>query len=300
MDYSSKVTMKNRSGLLWRILTFPLTKIITAIILVNVITFTFRSFAEYLLYSFKIGNEICSNLILFAVRSLTVYFMYMLFVKYIEKRKATELAIDKSALRDLSYGGLLGLACIIAVMSVIWGLSYYSIIGKNPWGVLLPSITYHFFFAYLQDIVYFGIVFRITEEKLGTWMAIAVASVIFGFKHLLFPEGTLWGAVAISVEAGILFSSLYIIKRRLWAIIGFHFIWNFVQFGILGIPHRDMTPLFISRFNGPIIITGGKVGIDSSIITCVIGLVLGLYFLKKAHKKGNFILPFWKKEPDIS
>jgi hypothetical protein len=57
-----------------------------------------------------------------------------------------------------------------------------------------------------------------------------------------------------------------------------------------------MIPLFNSKFPGSSLITGMPVGPEASLLTFFIFTSIGLYLLKIAHKKGNFVLPSWKRQ----
>jgi membrane protease YdiL (CAAX protease family) len=279
-------------GILGKILHFPLLVIIIGVILVNVPTFIMRSVAQFILSSLSIENNIISAIVIFVVRLLTVYFAYIFFVHIFEKRKAKEISINFVALIEVSLGGLLGLGMIVIVILLMWCLGNLTVNAIN----IHPTLLYHSFFAFLQDVVYFAIIFRITEKSLGSWSAIVVASIIFGFKHLLFPGYTLWSVVAQTFEAGILFSALFILSRRIWLIFGFHVAWNFVQYGLIqGFDAERLIPLFRAEFPGSRLITGMPVGFEASLITFILGTIFGLYLLIKVYQKGNFILPFWKK-----
>lgn len=178
----------------------------------------------------------------------------------------------------------------------MWISGNFAISGVNESATLFQSLIYHSFFAFLQDIVYFAIIFRILEKWIGSWGAIAIASIIFGFKHLLFPGYTLWSVIAQSFEAGILFSAIYIFTRNIWLIFGFHVAWNFIEYGfILGFGDGTMVPLFIAEFSGSSLITGMPVGPEASLLTFFILTSVGVYLLTISYRKGNFILPYWKR-----
>ena len=172
---------------------------------------------------------------------------------------------------------------------------YFSISNINESAPLFQSILVHLFFAFLQDMVYFIIIFRISEKRLGSWIAIIIASVIFGFKHLLFPGYTLWSAVAQTIEGGLLFSALFLHTRRIWILFGFYFTWNFVQHGIIGFPEFDKIPSLINLdIKGSDLITGNPVGMEASFVTFILLSGLGIYLLHKAYKQNKFIKPSWK------
>ena len=77
--------------------------------------------------------------------------------------------------------------------------------------------------------------FRIIEERTGTWIALALTGVVFGAIHLANPDATLWGTTAIAIEAGFMLAACYAATRNLWVPIGLHFGWNFAAGGIFSV-----------------------------------------------------------------
>ena len=133
---------------------FTLLQIITGIVLVNVSTFVLRSITQLILSSLVI-DDVVKSLIIFFIRTLTIYFAYKLFIRIIEKRKAEEIAMNMASLKEFAYGGLLGLLSITVVMTLMWISGSFSINGMDHSAPLLKSFFYHAFYAFLQDIVYF-------------------------------------------------------------------------------------------------------------------------------------------------
>ncbi len=293
-----EIKAKKTLHLFWRKFGFSLVQIIIGIVIVNVLTFFVRSIAQIILSALSVEHSTIRSTVVFVVRSLTVYYGYALFVRISEKRKADEIAIDRKSLTQFLSGSALGILSIGVVVAVLWILGFFSIVGTNNSPTIYEDIMFHSFFAFIQDVVFIVILFRIFEQSLGTWFSMVVASVIFGFQHLLYPGQTLWSASTQTIEVGILFCSLFILTRRIWIIFGFHFVWNFIQYAIIGFPAMGHSrPLFLCKFFGPDIITGYPVGFEASLLTFIIGTGLGLFFLRKVFVLKNFIEPKWKKWP---
>jgi len=88
--------------------------------------------------------------------------------------------------------------------------------------------------------------------------------------------------------AGVFLSILYIKRRSLWLPIFLHFSWNFSMGCIFALPvsgiNFDETPL-TTEIMGPEFLSGGKFGIEGSILTTVllgisIAVLLWTNFLK--------------------
>jgi len=291
----NKQEKKSNGTIFFKIINFPVLQIIIAVVLVNVSTFILESLAKLTLSTLNVNNNFITSSLIFVVRMLSVYFIYLYFVKIFEKRKADEISLDKKTMKDFSIGCIIGISLISVTFSLLYLLGYCSIKGINNSPDLFQSFLFAFFFAFLQDIVYFAIIFRIAERHLGTVIAIAIAGIIFGFTHLLFPDYSLWGAIAITIVGAILFSALYIRTRKIWMIFGFHFMYNFIQNGFL-LKIQDMESLLKIRVTGSEIIAGSQNGLESSIIAIILSICIGMYFMKKAKNEGKFILPFWKKK----
>lgn len=297
-DMEEEIKAKKTLHLLWRLFGLPLFQIIIGIFIVNVLTFFLRSIAQAILSALAVEHSTIRSTVVFIVRLLTVYYGYALFVRIFEKRKTDEIALDRKSLTQFLSGSALGILSIGVVITVLWVIGFISIVSTNDSPTVFEDVMFHSFFAFIQDVVFIMILFRITEQSLGTWFSMVVASVIFGFQHLLYPGQTLWSALAQTIEAGILFCSLYVLTRRIWFIFGFHFAWNFIQYAIIGFPVMEHSrPLLVSKFSGPDIITGYPIGLEASLLTFIIGTGLGLVFLRKGFVLKNFVEPRWKRIP---
>ncbi len=138
------------------------------------------------------------------------------------------------------------------------------------------------------------ILFRIIEQALGTWLALAISAAVFGLVHLANPNATLFAALAIALEAGVLLGTAFVLTRRLWLAIGIHFAWNFTQSGIVGsnVSGVSVGGLIESRLSGPELISGGALDTEGSVFAIALCLVAGVVFLVQAHGAGHVTRPF--------
>lgn len=151
--------------------------------------------------------------------------------------------------------------------------------------------------AYTEELLFRGILLRILEEFLGTWIALLGSSALFALIHAANPNATLFSVVAIFLEAGILLGAAYILTRRLWLAIGIHFAWNFTQAGIFGVnvSGTSLGGLLDSELSGPALLSGGRFGIETSVFAVVLCLGVGIALVVLAHRKGRIQAPGWKR-----
>ncbi len=138
-----------------------------------------------------------------------------------------------------------------------------------------------------EEIVFRGIILRISEERLGTWLALALSSVWFGLLHMDNPNAGLWGALAIAVFAGPLLGACYLVTRRLWLAIGVHALWNLAEGGIFGttVSGYEVPGILVSRVSGPEWLTGGAFGPEASWVTLSVTIAASVVLLLVAWRR---------------
>ena len=189
---------------------------------------------------------------------------YLLLVKLVERRPASELALRRLA-PDGMLGLLAGAALFSAVVGVLWLLGSYHVLGTHPgapW--FIAALTVGLGAGIGEEIMFRGVLYRIVEEGLGSWIALLVSALFFGAIHLNNPGATLWAGLAIAIEAGILFGLLYLVTRSLWVCMGLHAAWNFMQGTVYGIPVSGTTAdgWLVSTRSGPAWLGGGVFGAE--------------------------------------
>jgi uncharacterized protein len=230
------------------------------------------------------------------IRTLGFVLTYYVFVRVIEKRSVFELSASGAG-AELGKGAFIGAALFTVTISVIWGLGFYRITGMNNWAAALPTLTDAVVAGVLEEIIFRGVLFRLFEEWAGTWPALVLSAFSFGMIHLKNPNASLISTTAIVFLGGIMLAAAFMLTRRLWLPIGIHFAWNFTQGGIFGVAVSgiQMGGLLQSGLSGPTIISGGPFGAESSIIAVMLCLGTGVYMLRSAYKKGNFVKPSWRR-----
>ena len=228
----------------------------------------------------------------FVVRAVVPLLAYLILVKWVERRRISELAPA-----TLLPQGLLGIAFGVTLFSIIVGVLYvlgsYHVTGTNPNAAWLPALLVVGLGAGIgEEIMFRGVLFRIVEEGLGTWAALIVSALFFGAVHLGNPGATLWSSLAIAIEAGLLFGMLYHVTRSLALCMGLHAAWNFTQGTIYGIPvsGTDAEGWLVSTRTGADWLSGGVFGAEASVVALAVCSLLTAALLVVAWRRGS-ILP---------
>ncbi len=225
---------------------------------------------------------------------------YVAYVRRIERRAVVELA-RTGASREFCSGIVLGASIFAATIGTLALLGCYRVEGRHPLSIIAIPLVAALGTAFIEEIVFRGIVFRIVESALGTWLALIVSSAIFGLLHLVNPHATIQGAVAIVFEAGVMLAAAYVLTRRLWLPIGIHAGWNFTQGGIFGVSVSGQPSggLLDGTLSGPEWLSGGGFGAEASIVAVVLGIALGTLLLWMAWRRGRFIAPYWRRSASL-
>lgn len=285
---SGETVLPEATPTFWRrTLAFPLVQIVVAILFIA-IPFAIVS-TPFNLFADKAGRQV-GALLLTAV----VLAGYWAYVRIIEKRTPTELSRAQSG-RELGLGLALGALLFCMTIGILAAAGVYQVTGYNRWWIVLASVPGFILTGVLEETLIRAIVFRILEKSLGSWIALGISALIFGFLHLLNPGATFLNAAAISIEAGILLAAAYMLTRRLWLCIGIHIAWNFTQGGIfsVAVSGGKSQGLLQSKMIGPDWLSGGTFGAEASVVALTVCLAAGICLLLLAVKKNNVIPPFW-------
>ncbi|MFT4256745.1 MAG: CPBP family intramembrane metalloprotease [Pseudoxanthomonas sp.] len=220
---------------------------------------------------------------------------YWVLARFVERRPLAELSWRK--LPQLLPGLLAALLLFALVTLELWSAGAYRITGFGDaplWSLFLltavgPGIG--------EEIFTRGILFRLAEESLGTWWALLVSALFFGFAHIANPGATVWSSLAIMIEAGLLFGMLYHVTRSLWWCIGLHAGWNFMQGAVFGIPVSGIAVdgLIESQLEGPDWLDGGGFGAEASVLTVLTCSIATLWMIRRMQRNGSRVLPYWKR-----
>jgi uncharacterized protein len=223
---------------------------------------------------------------------------YVAFVHWVEQRPLVEFGRAR-ALGELALGAVLGGALFTACVLSLAVAGSFQLRSFGSWSALAGPAVGALMAGVLEEIVFRGIVFRIVEQSLGTWLALGVSALLFGAAHMLSPNWTGLDLVAIMLEAGVLLAGAFVLTRRLWLPIGLHIAWNFTEGGIFGlaVSGRDSHGLLRGELTGPAWLTGGAYGVEGSAVAVGWCLLAAVALFTLAARRGHIVAPRWRRGP---
>ncbi len=222
--------------------------------------------------------------------------IYILLYQRYEKRKITEFS-TRHLPRLLSGGILLGAGLASAVIFIQYLSHVLAITATRPFLPLLPDLWNTFVNSIIAETLIIGIFFRLTEEWLGSWLALLILAMLFITLHITAPGATIISAIAVSMHS-VLLGSIFIYTRNLWAPIAIHFAWDFCFAALYGASVNGYVmdnSLLNTTTNGSELLTGGYFGPQGSIQAAMLCLLSGIFFLQLSRKHNRIIQPFFRK-----
>jgi len=287
--------MKN---IIKKILHSTIAKIIIGIVVIIVANYV----PLLLLNHFLKAHEVIQIVRLIVIPIIAIIFVlaaYIALNRYYEKRKITELStrnIGKYVLIGLLLGLLIpSLSVLVSYLRgeyVILSISNLTSVFLRD---LMISIVFLIAVAVFEEVLFRGVLFRLIEEKLGSYIAIIISGLLFGFAHLVNSNGSFSASLAISIISIFLIAA-YMYTRNLWFPISIHFAWNFATENIFGTDvdvsgDWTSTSIIVSKIEGSKWFTGGDWGIEATVQAMVLCLIAGIILLVMCRKKGNILKP---------
>lgn len=222
---------------------------------------------------------------------------YVALSKRVEGRSSIAELPRARAGRDLLAGSAVGGGAFLLTLLIILVFGGWRMTGGGDFWKFLATIGIFACVAVTEEVAFRGVVFRIVEERLGTWLALVISAILFGLFHLLGTSevgvgAMLWGVTAIILQGGLMLGAGYVATRTLWLPIGIHFAWNTFEAGF-GTAVSGKTSEFGSLVRttllGPPSLTGGPFGPEAgagAIVACVFTAACLLWW---AHRNGRIV-----------
>ncbi|MFZ4809027.1 MAG: CPBP family intramembrane glutamic endopeptidase [Hyphomicrobiaceae bacterium] len=223
--------------------------------------------------------------------------VYVGFVHAVERRPASEFATPGMG-RELGLGMLLGAGLYTVCIVMLMLLGVYRPEGIGSWYILLAVLWFALSSGFFEELLFRGVLFRISQDTLGSWAAVVISSVAFGLIHLNNPGASLQGVLFIAVGAGVVLAAAYMLTGRLWMSMGFHMAWNYTQAAVFPLHvsgSGTSQALVKASISGPDLLTGGIYGMESSIVSLAILAMTAVILLVLAIRRGKVVGPSWMR-----
>jgi uncharacterized protein len=224
-------------------------------------------------------------------------------VRLLEGKRLHEAGLDpRHAPAELVAGFGVGTAGVSTIIGALALVGAYRIDGLWPiqagttrLGWFGFTVVALFLVGFAEELRNRGILFRLLEQNLGTWIAVALSALAFGFAHWKNPGATLWSSLAIALEGGVLLAALYAATRSLWIPIGIHWAWNLLEGPVFGaaVSGNSVGALARGVLTGPTWLTGGEFGPEAGLPALIVGGVLGGLAIAWMIRRGEVRPPPW-------
>lgn len=267
---------------------FPITKIIVGITLCFSLFVVLQNFVSKPLFYSIIEDKNWADPFIHLVSVLVLLSSYYFLFRWYEKREVKELSIQHLP-KEMFGGFLIGFAAISVSIFILYLLGYYQIISIGSDDYSFKLFMTLVVAALIEDLFTRGLVLRELENWLGTNLAILIIMIIETYH--IFNPNTTWFSFFMSLCWGFTMSMLFVYTKRVWLPFFFHLGWNFAQpfYGSNLTGLEDMGKIIHAKFEGPILFTGGGIGIEDSIITVSILLSIGVFLYYRSSKEGKII-----------
>lgn len=249
-------------------------------------------FAVVMLVSNSIASSVhnpVAALVVGPVLAGVVVWLYIWAGRRIERRRVVEFPRRGGGLH-LVVGTVSGLGLAAVAIGFLALAGVYRISGWGSVSGALAVAGAMCAVAVAEEVFFRGVVFRLLWGRWGTAVALGVSSLIFGLVHLINPDASVWGAIAIAVEAGLLLGAAYLATGSLWLAIGLHFGWNAATMGIFGTVvsgSEARESLVTAVTTGPDWLSGGSFGPEASIVSVLVCSAATVLLLYLGYRRGG-------------
>ena len=219
---------------------------------------------------------------------LAVAFLALAFFRGVLDRDGAGLLPDggRAALRQGLWGAGVGTAMVFLLLAASFALGAFRFrVNPQGWSAL-PLFAVFFLLAALKEEIFFRwYALKLMAEEMQPWKALAASVFLVSLFHR--PGG---GVSVLSVAnlllLGVLLGLVYLHFKSIWAAVGLHFAWGFLQALAFGVETGNgaakglLIPIHLGQ---PGWVSGGSVGIEGPILATLIfvGAIGWIFFSMK-------------------
>ncbi len=185
--------------------------------------------------------------------------------------------------------GAIGFVLVVAAVGLFGG---YRITGlahplKTTIIVALAQLTTLMLVGVTEELWFRGFPLQAAARGIGFWPAAGLTSLAFGLSHVG-NVGMTWQGVAMISMAGMAICLIRWLTGSLWFGIGSHCAWDYMELVVFATSGGSR--LLDARTSGPDWLTGGGAGLESSMLSGGVELLLLLVP----------IALFWRRRPSAT
>lgn len=241
---------------------------------------------------FNVQNDVVDILRIFISGVVLSYIGYIFYFKKI-KKDYNIIICNRKTLLDSLFGFILGSSSILIILGILYLIGMFKITSTQiSWYVLYTVISI-FVFAFFEELIFRGILYKLIEEKYGTYISLIITGIVFSLFHLSNNNFNIVSFFGI-VIGGVVLGIMYTYTKQIWLSVFFHFSWNLTQviFGVTlsGEDRFSRGAVFTSIREGHELLTGGNFGPENSIFAILLTAVIFTIYLITCIKKEKIVL----------
>ena len=174
----------------------------------------------------------------------------------------------------VAVGWALAVTCVLPLV-VGGGIAIVLLLGLSAWGWLLADAAFFALAALAEEIAFRGYGFQRFAQAVGPVGAAVGFAAFYAVVQALLP-GSNHVTFAVSVVFSLVLSTAYLRTRALWVSWGLNFGWKASRALLFGLAiggDNSHSPVVQGNPMGPLWLTGGGFGLDSSWVTLIFLLV---------------------------
>jgi membrane protease YdiL (CAAX protease family) len=217
---------------------------------------------------------------------VALVFVITAVIARIERRSIFDYGLRGVRIRQIGWGALSGSVAISAVVGALWIVGGLEMTGVTQsagsaliyaavWaaGMLLVGLS--------EEMEFRGVPVLLLARCFPVWVPVVVSAAAFALAHMG-NEGENWtGLSQIALFGAVTALSVVRTGSLAWAI-GFHAGWNWTLeylFGAVGSGYVFQGHLLSQVVSGPEWLTGGKAGLEGSLLSWLVLIVVGIVLL---------------------
>lgn len=294
--------MEEKPPLALRILRYPLTRLLLTVLVMGLLMWAAAALFHLDRHRARTVSSSWAMVPMELVLAVTSLLAMVGVGLGIERSHFAGLGFGKGVGRELGVGFLAGASILTLSVGVLAIFGWYRL-GGPPGKAGAHAMATEFVGAVLlfllvavfEEVFFRGIMFRLLEQWLGTWLALALTAAQFGWVHHNNPGANWISTVGIALEAGVLLAAAFVVTRNLWAPLGLHWAWNLFEGPVFGTPvsGMDLPHLLHPVLSGPTLWTGGVFGPEAGLICIFVGGAAGILLMAVAVRRGRIFTPTW-------